>query len=125
MYIGNAISVWALIFLAGVGALGVPQVNPGVSLSYEFYNQKVSWEVETVCQALATHDRMSLFTPCFITRDEEASDIYTGTTFETKETWFPGWHFSPIFSLRCPAPHALPHDMMAEQKQNLPKRSAF
>ena len=79
-----------------VGALGVPKINPGVGLSYEFYDQNVSGEVQTVCQALATHDRMSLFTPCFVRRtlkvDTDKKFVYKldGWEYETLETWFPG-----------------------------------
>lgn len=36
--------------------------------SYEFYDQIVSGEVQTVCQALATDDRLGPFTPCFVRR---------------------------------------------------------
>ena len=70
-----------------VGALGVPSVDAGIGLSYEFYDQVVSSEVQHVYQALATHDRLSVFTPCFVRRDAEL-DGYT-----TKEAWFPGAHY--------------------------------
>lgn len=70
-----------------VGALGVPSVDAGIGLSYEFYDQVVSSEVQHVYQALATHDRLSVFTPCFVRRNAEL-DGYT-----TKEAWFPGAHY--------------------------------
>ena len=80
---------WGL--LDTVGALGVPKITPGVDLSYEFYDQDVSWEVQTVCQALATHDRMSLFTPCFVRRSaKKKHDFYQGTQYNIEEVWFPG-----------------------------------
>jgi hypothetical protein len=70
-----------------VGALGVPSVDAGIGLSYEFYDQVVSSEVQHVYQALATHDRLSVFTPCFVRRSAEL-DGYT-----TVEAWFPGAHY--------------------------------
>ena len=70
-----------------VGALGVPSVDAGIGLSYEFYDQVVSSEVQHVYQALATHDRLSVFTPCFVRRNAEL-DGYT-----TREAWFPGAHY--------------------------------
>ena len=73
-----------------VGALGVPKINAGVGLSYEFYDQIVSREVQTVCQALATHDRMSVFTPCFVRRRQLKADDTKHTHYETEEVWFPG-----------------------------------
>jgi hypothetical protein len=79
------------------GALGVPNINPGAFLSYEFYDQDVSWEVQEVCQACACHDRMSVFTPCFVRRsaDVPVPCAYWATHYETKEVWFPGACRSP------------------------------
>ena len=74
-----------------VGALGVPRITPGVGLTYEFYDQNVSWEVQTVCQALATHDRLKVFTPCFVRRSRvDKNNHYSDTEFDTEEVWFPG-----------------------------------
>ena len=85
-----------ILFCGAEGALGVPQVTAGTSLSYEFYDQNVSWEVETVCQACATHDRLSVFTPCFVRRsaDIPVPSAYKGTHYETQEVWFPGMFLS-------------------------------
>mmetsp|Transcript_2086 Transcript_2086/g.6170 ORF Transcript_2086/g.6170 Transcript_2086/m.6170 type:complete len:476 (-) Transcript_2086:134-1561(-) len=79
-----------------VGALGVPRVDAGVGLAYEFYDQVVSTEVQNVYQALATHDRLGLFTPCFARRNEakvKKAEKELGIRFVTKEVWFPGAHY--------------------------------
>ena len=51
-------------------SLGIPKIDPGVSLSYDFYDQNISTEVEHVFQALATHERLFAFEPCFPRRKE-------------------------------------------------------
>ena len=51
-----------------VGALGVPKLNAGINFSYEFYDTIISSEVEVCYQALAAHDRLSFFQPCFVRR---------------------------------------------------------
>jgi hypothetical protein len=71
-----------------VGALGVPHINYGITLEYEFYDQIVSKQVENVCQALATHDRLSAFTPCFAKKGE-GNDLPS-----IQQVWFPGEHYS-------------------------------
>ena len=70
-----------------VGSLGIPKIDSGVSLSYEFYDQNVSNEVDCVFQALATHDRLSVFEPCFARRKEGSP------TTTPVEVWFPGAHY--------------------------------
>ncbi len=79
-----------------VGALGIPHINSGVGLSYEFYDQIVSTEVQNVYQALATHDRLGLFTPCFARRNESKVrqlNIDGPVKYVTEESWFPGAHY--------------------------------
>ena len=76
-----------------VGALGVPKIDPAAGrLTYEFYDMNVSREVQTVCQALATHDRLSPFTPTFVQRNARTTGAvhYKSTLYETEEVWFPG-----------------------------------
>ncbi|KAK9846504.1 hypothetical protein WJX81_005492 [Elliptochloris bilobata] len=69
-----------------VGALGVPNLAAGIGVSYEFYDQFVSSSVENVYQALACHDRLSVFEPCFARRTKPGPGV-------TKEVWFPGAHY--------------------------------
>ena len=89
-----------------VGALGVPKVDPGMGLDYEFYDQDVSWEVQTVCQALATHDRVSVLSPCFVRRPKATTNkFYQTTTFETEEVWFPGVYLAVLYSKLLPETH--------------------
>ncbi len=79
-----------------VGALGVPRIDSGLGLSYEFYDQIVSTEVQNVYQALAIHDRLKLFTPCFARRNENRiQQLNTAglVTYVTEELWFPGAHY--------------------------------
>jgi hypothetical protein len=85
-----------------VGALGIPKIDPERGTSYEFYDQNVSSEVENVYQALAIHDRLSFFTPCFIKRDERKikngeyigeKEEYKDVRYKTKQVWFPGAHY--------------------------------
>ena len=79
-----------------VGALGIPLINSGVGLSYEFYDQIVSTDVQNVYQALATHDRLGLFTPCFARRNESKMrqlHIDGPVKYVTEEAWFPGAHY--------------------------------
>jgi len=68
----------------------VPNVNPGVGLSYEFYDQVVSSEVANVYQALSVHDRLSVFEPCFVRRKVGKG---TAAGLVTKQVWFPGAHY--------------------------------
>jgi len=70
-----------------VGALGVPNINPGVGLSYEFYDQNVSSEVANVYQALSVHDRLSVFEPCFVRRAAAKQAL------PCQEVWFAGAHY--------------------------------
>ena len=58
-----------------VGSLGVPKVSAGETLSFEFFDQKVSHEVQTVVQGLATHDRLFCFKPTYVRRSD-GSDNY-------------------------------------------------
>mmetsp|Transcript_15319 Transcript_15319/g.46279 ORF Transcript_15319/g.46279 Transcript_15319/m.46279 type:complete len:475 (-) Transcript_15319:963-2387(-) len=78
-----------------VGALGVPRVDSGVGLRYEFYDQMVSTSVENVFQALATHDRMGPFEPCFVRRNDKSVATKRGKSMHlrTEEAWFPGAHY--------------------------------
>lgn len=69
-----------------VGSLGVPKIDPGTSLSYDFHDQNVSNEVQHVFQALATHDRLFAFEPCFARRR-------SNTAVQPVELWFPGAHY--------------------------------
>jgi Uncharacterized alpha/beta hydrolase domain (DUF2235) len=73
-----------------VGALGVPTLEPGGRRVYEFYDQNVSAEVQTVCQALALHDRFSFFEPCFVRRLAKPDEERKACDYTTKEVWFPG-----------------------------------
>ena len=67
-----------------VGLLGVPKVDAGIDCL--FYDLNVSSEVENVYQALAAHDRLFGFDPCFVRRKPgTVSGI-------TQEVWFPGAH---------------------------------
>ena len=70
-----------------VGSLGVPKVNAGLGLGYEFYDQNVSGEVQNVYQALAAHDRLFGFDPCFVHRQPGTNPGVT------REVWFPGAHY--------------------------------
>jgi Uncharacterized alpha/beta hydrolase domain (DUF2235) len=74
-----------------VGALGVPKIGPD-GIGYEFYDQIVSSEVKVVCQALAVHDRLSIFKPCFVRRSKNTSK-WPGVRMTTKEVWFQGAHY--------------------------------
>ena len=77
-----------------VGALGVPRVDSGVGVRYEFFDQAVSTSVQNVFQALATHDRMGPFEPCFVRRNEKSVASKRGRMqFRTEEAWFPGAHY--------------------------------
>ena len=70
-----------------VGSLGVPKVNAGLGLEVLFYDQVVSIEVENVYQALAAHDTLFGFDPCFVRRKP-------GTVSgPTREVWFPAAHY--------------------------------
>ena len=70
-----------------VGSLGVPVVIAGLGLEFLFYDQVVSGEVENVYQALAAHDRLFGFDPCFVRRKP---GTLSGVT---REVWFPGAHY--------------------------------
>src|SRR5688572_26552267 len=87
-----------------VGSLGIPKINPGQYLDYEeFYDQNVSGEVQNVYQALAIHDRLFAFEPCFIRRLKEDKDFSYNKDkdennkdfikYKTNEYWFPGAHY--------------------------------
>ena len=67
-----------------------------MGLSYEFYDQIVSTEVQNVYQALATHDRLKLSTPCFARRNEnriQQLNMHGPVEYVTEESWFPGAHY--------------------------------
>ncbi|KAG0320093.1 hypothetical protein BG000_003693 [Podila horticola] len=56
-----------------VGSLGIPKFDGGVGLHYpEFYDHKISSEVEKVYHACAIHDRLWAFEPCRALRDTES-----------------------------------------------------
>ena len=74
-----------------VGSLGVPKLDPGGTLSFEFFDQAVSHEVQTVMQGFATHDRLFCFKPTYVRRTDTSSK-YPDTKFESTELWFPGAH---------------------------------
>ncbi|KAG0562783.1 hypothetical protein KC19_9G171000 [Ceratodon purpureus] len=93
-----------------VGALGIPSLNPGSGVDYygelNFYGKAeegvsaVSGEVERVYQALAVHDRCSVFNPCHVKRDKLNGDfVYNkepynlDIDYKTEELWFPGAHY--------------------------------
>lgn len=67
---------------------------------YSFKNLFVSFEVQHVFQAVATHDRLALFEPCPVRRSIEVADAageccaghYPAANFTTEEVWFPGAH---------------------------------
>ena len=83
-----------------VGSLGVPKVSAGETLSFEFFDQKVSYEVQTVVQGLATHDRLFCFKPTYVRRSDQ-SDKYPQTKFESTEVWFPGARGSSFNTALC------------------------
>ena len=70
-----------------VGSLGIPKIDPEVSLSYDFYDQNVSSEVEHVFQGIVTHDRLFAFEPCFARRSPDSHAA------QPVEVWFPGAHY--------------------------------
>ncbi len=80
-----------------VGSLGVPKINSGLSLSYDFYDQNISTEVEHVFQALGTHDRLFAFEPCFARRNISNLPVVPrsagGTVRQPVEFWFTGAHY--------------------------------
>ena len=87
------------------------QVDSGKSLSYEFYDQAVSWEVQTVSHILAAHDRLSVFTPTFARRPVSFNPAtntfspkgkpvqYEAVDFSLTELWFPGGLLETYFYL--------------------------
>ena len=72
-----------------VGSLGVPNISARAVVEYNqtYYNQIVSDAVENVYHALAAHDRLFGFEPCFVRRRPGTS---SGVT---EEVWFPGAHY--------------------------------
>jgi len=91
-----------------VGSLGIPALNPGAGVDYygelNFYGKAeegasaVSGEVERVYQALAVHDRCSVFNPCHVKRDKQNDDFSYNkgckvVEYKTEELWFPGAHY--------------------------------
>ena len=98
-----------------VGSLGIPSLNPGMGVDYygelNFYGplnssgkqdegaSAVSGEVERVYQALAVHDRLTVFMPCHVKRDKLNEDffynrdLHLNIAYETEELWFPGAHY--------------------------------
>lgn len=77
-----------------VGSLGIPRVDAGIPGGFdypEFHDQNVSSEVEKVYHALALHDRLWAFAPCFVSRKEGA--VEKNPSLEIVEKWFPGCHY--------------------------------
>jgi uncharacterized protein (DUF2235 family) len=90
-----------------VGALGIPQFSDDILPTYQFYDQNVSWEVETVFQALAVHDRLgSIFTPCYARRSGLPPTKYRACKFVTEEVWFPGGEPCPALLCQPTSEHA-------------------
>lgn len=57
-----------------VDSLGIPRLNTGVGFDWpEFYDQKISSEVEKVYHAISLHDRLWMFEPCLALRDPETA----------------------------------------------------
>lgn len=75
-----------------VGSLGIPRLNAGVGFDWpEFYNQKISSEVEKVYHAVSLHDRLWMFEPCLALRDPKTAD--KNPALEIHQKWFPGCHY--------------------------------
>jgi hypothetical protein len=99
-----------------VGAIGFPDIS-GVGAKPVTYNYvplhdlAVSSEVQYVFQACSTHDRLTLFAPCFVRRSEQYDSGCVGTVdavkaaagtdqnvrnpkynvvYGTEEVWYPG-----------------------------------
>lgn len=115
-----------------VGALGIPSLDPGEGVNYgelNFYGKAdegasaVSGEVECVYQALAVHDRCSVFSPCHIKRGNFNKDFSynkepfnLNITYETEELWFPGQHYDlgrQKFMFYKSPKHLLPPDALS------------
>lgn len=75
-----------------VGSLGIPEIDPMSVLKYQFYDQQISSEVQHVYQALSTHDRLSVFAPCFAHRNPNPTK-WTKSSNTLTEVWFPGAHY--------------------------------
>ncbi len=77
-------------------------MDSGVGVRYEFFDQAVSTSVQNVFQALATHDRVGPFEPCFLRRNERSVASKRGRVrFRTEEAWFPGAHYDVGGSASC------------------------
>ena len=75
-----------------VGSLGIPRLNAGVGFDWpEFYDQKISSEVEKVYHAVSLHDRLWMFEPCLALRDPETAA--GNHALEIHQKWFPGCHY--------------------------------
>lgn len=75
-----------------VGSLGIPRLNAGVGFDWpEFYDQKISSEVEKVYHAVSLHDRLWMFEPCLALRNPEA--VAKNPALEIHQKWFPGCHY--------------------------------
>jgi hypothetical protein len=77
-----------------VGSLGLPNFSGGVGLDWPtFYDQNISTVVENVYHAVSLHDRLYVFQPCLVSRNEE---MHIGTWDKlgvTKQEWLPGVHY--------------------------------
>ncbi|KAF9325085.1 hypothetical protein BG006_011416 [Podila minutissima] len=73
-----------------VGAMGVPKLDAGIGWTFpEFYDLKISSEIEKVYHACAIHDRLWIFQPCRAFR----KPIPNKPWFKVHERWFPGCHY--------------------------------
>ena len=76
-----------------VGSRGVPKLNYHTGTGFEwpeFYDNKVSSEVEKVYHAVAIHDRLWAFQPCLASRDDRHDQ---DTNLKIYQKWFPGCHY--------------------------------
>lgn len=77
-----------------VGSLGLPDFTGGVGLDWPaFHDQNVSTAVENVYHAVSLHDRIYVFQPCLVNRNEKKHNMNWGNFGVTKEEWLPGVHY--------------------------------
>ena len=72
------------------------QIGAGTALGFEFFDQAVSWEVQSVAHVMAAHDRASPFAPTAVrrpkpeTKPQEYSDWCQVNAYDAEEVWVPG-----------------------------------
>jgi hypothetical protein len=77
-----------------VGSLGLPNFSGGVGLDWpEFYDQNISTAVENVYHAVSLHERLYVFQPCLVSRNEEMHLGAWDRLGVTKQEWLPGVHY--------------------------------